>query len=487
MKTLSCKLQKLFYFIFSIVIFLILLLCIPDTQNNLPPSRMVVLPLLWCLCITAAALSATRLETSLSNHRCLYIILAGLYGLFLLILSLSSRAIPDNDHAQVFQGALYFAGLSGDISWEYFARCYNNVFPTLVLSLFIRIGALLGIQTPYYFPVFMNVIQIMLVLYSLYKLSMRRKAFPCTFALLGFLLLFLVLPVAGHTQATYTDAMSIGFGIFGYYLFLSAEDKPGSLPQLLKYILSGICWGIGICVKATVAISLIALFLSLLITWDKKRLLKSAGVLAIACIIFFSANFYTKTLPCNDLRDSYGTPELSYWLGIGLKGNGGYVDNQDYSSTLNTIEGLENKENWSKKYILDNAYEFFHAEHLISKAKYNFANGDFGASNFMRETTRDNFIYQSLSTSGNYFWRYSMLNTSYFYFLLLMAAFGSLRLFFSTQNNSPEKIVPFLTVFGLVLYLMLFEANNRQLYNHIPWFILTAQTGISALLSIRRK
>jgi hypothetical protein len=41
--------------------------------------------------------------------------------------------------------------------------------------------------------------------------------------------------------------------------------------------------------------------------------------------------------------------------------------------------------------------------------------------------------------------------------------------------------VSLITVFGIMLYLMLFEANNRQLYNHLPWFILAAACGLSEI------
>ena len=42
-------------------------------------------------------------------------------------------------------------------------------------------------------------------------------------------------------------------------------------------------------------------------------------------------------------------------------------------------------------------------------------------------------------------------------------------------------------MFGIMLYLMLFEANNRQLYNHLPWLVLAASGGLVEILNLFSK
>ena len=76
-----------------------------------------------------------------------------------------------------------------------------------------------------------------------------------------------------------------------------------------------------------------------------------------------------------------------------------------------------------------------------------------------------------------------MLSSGYFYALLLIGMCG--QLLAGNRNSGQRKDCTFeiaqFTVFGLFLFLMLWESNNRQLYNHIPWYTLYAVCGAYAL------
>ncbi len=205
---------------------------------------------------------------------------------------------------------------------------------------------------------------------------------------------------------------------------------------------------------------------------------------ACTIVVVVSVNVYEFTLPCESMRDAYGSSSITYWMNVGLKGNGGYVDNMEYCAQLDSIYGLDKKEAFSRQYLRDNLQEFVNLEHIVAKLRYNFANGGLGASDFMRNTHRRNFFFECISTDGAYYWYYSMLNTSYFFFLLAMIFIASLKSAFRSRGElQAGDCVPLLVVFGIMLYVMLFEANNRQLYNQLPWIILGSLAGIRSVVS----
>lgn len=83
-----------------------------------------------------------------------------------------------------------------------------------------------------------------------------------------------------------------------------------------------------------------------------------------------------------------------------------------------------------------------------------------------------------------------MLATGYFYALLIFGILSGILGFRNLiRGGSPEWMILMtqLTIFGLMLFLMIWEANNRQLCNHMPWLALMGVFGISETLEGRTR
>lgn len=63
---------------------------------------------------------------------------------------------------------------------------------------------------------------------------------------------------------------------------------------------------------------------------------------------------------------------------------------------------------------------------------------------------------------------------------------ATLRLLLQKREVPAAKVVADLSLFGMALFLMVWEANNRQLYNQIPVIILGAVLNVRLLVSLRR-
>ena len=183
--------------------------------------------------------------------------------------------------------------------------------------------------------------------------------------------------------------------------------------------------------------------------------------------------------PCAELEEERTAP-LEFWLALGSANNGSYRENQEFASACEAASGKEAKREIARDYIQENRKELFSLPRLISKTRCNFASGFFGLPDFQRSP--GSFAYELFNDYGKYGGYVAMLATGYFYALLIFGILSGILGFRNLiRGGSPEWMIPMiqLTIFGLMLFLMIWEANNRQLYNHMPWLALMGVFGIS--------
>lgn len=83
-----------------------------------------------------------------------------------------------------------------------------------------------------------------------------------------------------------------------------------------------------------------------------------------------------------------------------------------------------------------------------------------------------------------------MLATGYSYALLIFGILSGIcgfRNLIRGERMDWLILVTHLTIFGLMLFLMIWEANNRQLYNHMPWLALMGAFGIADIFEGRTR
>ncbi len=473
-------LWTIFLAIFSVNMLAVIMLCVLQTQNNLPVSKMVLLSPMFIAAWMILYFVLHKIQNLLEKVTPIALpAFFVIYGIVLYVLAITGRGNPVHDQEAVYQGALYFAGLSEDMPWEYFARCDNNTMPALILGGVFRIGSLGGIVDPYYFAVFLNVVQVLVSMYCLFRLSEVRNGVVSGW--IAVLMLAGCVPIVGHTLIMYTDSMSFCFSILALYIWRFSKVEEKQKRSWFTYILIGVLLGVGGLIKMTALIAGVALLGYGILCANKQKIFGSIAIIVVSLVVITAGKTITKMLPCESMRDAYGLPSVSYFLGIGLKGNGGYVDNQEYSATLNTIYGLEAKKAWSDQYIRENLGEFLNKEHIIQKIRYNFASGGMGCAIFVQNLNENHWLYRTMHHEGDLFWRYNMITTPYMYAFYGLILTGMVLAFVKRIEKDATFSVSLIAIFGIMLYLMLFEANNRQLYNHLPWFVLASTCGLSEI------
>lgn len=485
-------------------------ICAVHSQNNLPAGKMLLLSPVAAAGLLLVYLLLCRAEAFLKkNRRLLFWGLLLVYAVLLFFLAGSVGGIPQHDQASVLAGAQYFAGLTGEMNWQYFARCNNNVIPAFLLGQIYHLAGLFHLENPFTLVILCNVLLVMLQIFCVFQVLLLLSDGRCAAGFMGMLLMMGYLPVIGHADSGYTDMMSFAAAMLALLLWLTGLRKK----KALWLIAAAVVWGVGFLVKATVLISMIAAVLlttGMLCRRHLRALAAEAGLCLLTVCIILGGSLFTASMPSEKLRDLYGVPTVSYWMGIGLKGNGGYSDNQEYERELAAVTGMEQKKEASWQYIRDNRGMLLDTDHNIRKLRFNFAAGNLGTDDFAHTAVRESFWQQCMSSEGKYFWRFSMVTTIYQYAIYLLIGAGALYDGISglrrsravqggvlsadamsadgtdlpagsTRDNLPSpdfiRHVLYLSAFGFVLYLMLFEANNRQLFNQLGILTCCAMAG----------
>lgn len=489
-KQISSVLWKAFLLLYAVMLTVIIVLCVMETQERVPADLMTIYPLAGILIITVIAFLGVQIESFLDKYeKYLLLIFFVLYTIATVRFTLHSRGIPTNDSASLVNGAYYMAGLSDVSNWEYFARCSNNTMPMVFLSFLFRIASWLKFTDVYYLPWALNIVQVLCTLYCVFKLGKRFSKHGSVSAWLGMGMMAIYVPIWGHTQSLYTDAFSFGFGIIAFYIWLcNYEKRKSGWKYWLVNVAVGIMWGIGFQIKATSVISLVAVIIYVILYEHWKVILKNVvGLVCPVLIIASICSNYMKTLPLMEHHDTWAYPVVEYFIGLGLEEDGSFRLDSEFFNTLGSIWGMEEKKAYAREFILENIDQFWDAEHMIAKVRVNFASGKMKADDFMQEVEHPGFVYNCISYTGAYRRTYRTYVAAYWYMLLefiviacVLRAFARKK---SMEKEDPSVLVPIMSVCGIMIYVMIFEANNRQLYNHMPMIFTAANIGIWSVQS----
>ena len=488
-KRSSEMLWRIFLFLHALGLGAVTVLCVMETQDGISAWAMTFWPLAGIAALVGLAMAGRRVERFLEQQeRWMLPLFFILYTFGMLRLTLHSRGIPYNDHAALIQGAKYLAGQAEEMNWNYFARWNHNIMPMLFLSCVFRVADRLHMMDGYYLVLALNCVQVLAAMYCVYRLGRRYSRYGVVSAWTGMLMMAVFLPVLGHAQALYTDAFSYSLGIVAFSVWLwGYERRKAGKRNWPMLILAGVIWAFGFEMKATVIISLLAVLIYLVLSEDWKEVLRNAaGLLTPVIFTAIACSLYIRTLPVMEYQDTWGVPQIGYFIGVGLEGNGGFDMESEYVLGVTGIWGMENKKEFSRKFILEHLNRFWDYDHVVSKVRYNFATGVMRADDFLMEAENNGFLYNCISYNGFYHDTYQVWVTAYWYMLLECTAMACVLLGIQKgktgRGESPAVVVPLVSVCGIMLYVMLFEANNRQLYNHIPMIFCGANMGMWLLV-----
>lgn len=177
------------------------------------------------------------------------------------------------------------------------------------------------------------------------------------------------------------------------------------------------------------------------------------------------------------------------WIALGLKNDGSIFQNLEFYVPVHKLFTKKEKFQFSKNYIYKNKSNFININHLVDKLRYNFASGYIGAGSYVEiyKKNSTNFYWELFSPFGKYFRKISEYTFCYIfaiYYIYLIGFIISLIYIIKDKKISTLSLIIDLSFLGYFIFLMTFEANNRQLYNFIPLIFIGCIIHINKISNV---
>lgn len=380
----------------------------------------------------------------------------------LTIVSFIVRNAPTADYEEIYKAVL--ALLDGEpVSWEYFSRWPNNYALLWLLYLGGAISRFIGIQDIFYVLATLNALATSLSVLCVYKIIEYYEPQKKYLQYTGAALMALFIPIWAGTQYVYSDSASILYGVAAICCLIN-----GKKGKKYWFVLAGISLSIGLLLKPTTCICVIAfLIMEIMNSYTKgswKWYAVMFGTAALLCGVFSNIK---ENAPYHVHDAEYKAP-FEFWFALGLLEDGSFSTNLPFAMECLTADTYEERKEIAVQTIKDEYDALFDWQHIKAKTRCNFESGTFGMYLFQYNV---GFGYMLFNPFGLYGSHFSLFSTVYFWLLLLIAFISCIIMFFDKKKNT-ALLTWMLGFCGIVMFIMLWEANNRQLYNQMPLFAL---------------
>ena len=409
----------------------------------------------------------------------LFPILTSLFAITLFIISIIGRNEPasSDDYGRVWNAAWSLAH-GEEIQDAYYLMNYsNNIKPMLLLYLVFRFSACLSIDDPFYIILLINVIGVVASICGLHYI-LNNDNNRSKYGVPVIVCYICCLPIWAMTQTFYTDAMSLCFSVVIIALAKKMFTCQNKILTVLLCIIMGILLALGMDIKVTILIPLIAASIVYIIIKDCSMNKKTIGCFCCILLSFGIAQFSFDTW-ANSFeitQESKVTEDpIITWIGLGLKEDGSFHANLDYINTVHDFSTKAEKEEYCKDYIRENFRYFYDLEHIVAKIRCTYASGHLGSAEFSYIAKyKDNILWQLFSPWGRFYWRSSQMGFCYLHSLFSVCFIGNIITvyrYIKDKKHSKTLMLFDLAMLGYFLFLLIWEANNRQLYNMLPILI----------------
>ncbi|MCQ1956643.1 hypothetical protein NNX39_09030 [Arthrobacter sp. zg-Y826] len=453
--------------------------------------------LYWLLRRTAAAAARHRPWT--------YLPWAGVWALLLWIqmrVAYAVRLPPDWDAYAVADAAAGLAGKTIDSVPPYFETNPNNLLLMLLMAAYYELALSLGFQDLGMITAFLNGSVLFAGTVLTYcAVRMLGGRIAAAVSLVPTTVFLVLSPWAG---VLYSDTVGVLFTVLILCLLLVSRRSASLTVRVPLWILAGAVAAVGYGIKPTVLICLVAAGITAVCLLAGR---KDTLVLLLAVVIVGGSFFIGNRLIAGfeqrspviafDVQDNPHAMNMGHFLKVGARSTEGphgpyygAYNEDDYQSTV-AITGEEEKfrqgvqayQNRVSAMGPGGYVAFLH--HKLAwitgdGSFFSFGEGRMTGENFLSSRPADQGIQDLFgNTRPNFQWMLSIWQGTWFATLALV----SVPLFLRTPRLlRPELSAMRIALFGLLLFLLLFEARARFLYLYAPYFIVLASLSFSAVM-----
>lgn len=405
------------------------------------------------------------------------------------------------DFGTVFNAASECARGNYSRSELYYFFVFPNNIPILYfLTAVFKVCLLLGINNLVLVGSITNVIFIDISL--LFLILSVRKIFGKKYGFICLILCFLMTPLLTYTNIFYTDTLSMPFPIIIFYIILHIDFNKYTKKNTIYLVLIGALAFIGFKAKFTVLFILIAYFIYILLKEKikikdiiKNFLLIIASFLICSLTYTLINNYIDAFTEENRLVDKI---PYTHWIMMGTSET--YMDTTSYNvNGIYNSKEYQNTNNYDTvedkiKYNISVIKERIKSRKLIGNIRFfgnklinTWGDGTYFASqklNRFPENT-NTLIDEILLPSGKYFKIYFYFASAIQLFIILMFIISGI---YDIKNKEYNLInIVKISIFGILLFLLMWETRSRYLVNYIPLFILLTTYGVHSLFKTKSR
>lgn len=377
------------------------------------------------------------------------------------------RVQPNWDMKELFNGATNYIN-GGQEYINYLYRYPNNIAIQIIYITLFKVADFIKIVSHYDIAMLFNIIMMDIAL--LFTFLVSKKMFDDKRALIIFMMVAFMTPTYLFSTIIYTDTISMMFPLLILYLYLLAKETKEIKRKCVLYTAMGITICIGISIKATIIIVPIAILIYEIIKMDKKELFTMISVVTISIIIcFLFEMLFVRIVFSNWDNEEYNRERfpLTHWIMMGL-GDAGKYNGEDVELTSSFSNINEKREENIKiiKERLDDIINNKKMNHLRRKLMYTWGDGTYYAVNTLDYDALNEGLHQELVFKrGKYheFYQY-YTQIQHITMITLMVILS----FVSIKKELSKEILLRLIVFGLFLFLFIWETRSRYLVNYLP-------------------
>ena len=437
------------------------------------------------LYIFAARRMAKTDDAQLERVRCIAVP-AYLIVLFIAQVALGYRMeyVPSGDNFMLYNGS---GLLASDGCFDrypdfelYLARFSNQWGFVLFFAAMWKLFFLLGFES-----IFMPMVIVQAALYMpgvLCALSIARRTRGIRAELLLLLLLATCLPMYLAAGVLYTDTFSLPFVMMALYFALRVTGAKNLKSRLLWAAACGLAAMLGGMIKMTAAIVLIAAVIVWLLG---MKIAHAAACAALCAAILFAGSSAVEHAMLSGPIDpqmyrQHNTPKI-HWVMMSIPSGdnpyGGYSG--EYGLTWGMMEqGASREEVMDSIYsrMKDKIYTLRYPDRLVlaalRKNAANFGDGTFGMTEMLDDNpVRRNAVSSVVLGDGAHYALYQAVTSGVFFAQLLLAVLACVR---DIRRWDLRMALGFVAAFGMMLFLMLWEARARYFFGFVPVILLLA-------------
>ena len=379
----------------------------------------------------------------------------------------------------------------------YYSQYYNNIFIVLFFKNLYLLCSILGINNFLFASIMVNILIIDASIFLIYLVS--KKMFGDYGGFVSFIFSIPILGLSPWMIVPYTDTFSMIFPILLFYIYLLIKEQKSIYKKYILAFLLGTIIILGMLIKPTVIIIGISLIIVeiFLKNWkekNKKEIAILALIIIVSMLLTKGITDLYKNVELKDFLSEEKSEQLeipmTHFIMMGLSkyetadGKCAYgVYNDEDASNTASYDGKQNKISYNIKEIKVRLKDMEISGYI--KFAYNKLNWILCDGSFFYGG-EGNFHASAPFASGkvaNIIQSFSYVNSEYYYvyqsFLqamwIMVQIFIVLSMVLIKENWKDKNLtIVRMTIFGICLFIVLFEGRSRYLINHLPIFILLA-------------